>query len=104
MKYRINYTKVIAQANEVSNDARQLSTQIKRLSQMEQDCRIAWKGEAAEAFLFKLSALRKEMNRTASQMSDLASTIQYCADGIQRQDEEAERRAAALKSGHAYGL
>ena len=94
MKYRINYSKVISQANSISDDASQLSSLIKLLEQMEQDCR------AADAFISKLSTLRSEMNRTRSQMSNLASTIKYCADRIQREDREAEERAATLKSGH----
>ena len=98
MKYRINYSKVISQANSISEDAAQLSAQIKLLSQMEQDCRSIWKGQAADAFIAKLSALKNEMTRTRTQMSNLASTIKYCADRIQREDQEAERRAAALKS------
>lgn len=100
MKYRINYSKVISQANSISDDASQLSSQIKLLEQMEQDCRAVWKGQAADAFISKLSTLRSEMNRTRSQMSNLSSTIKYCADRIQREDREAEERAAALKSGH----
>lgn len=100
MKYRTNYSKVISQANSISDDASQLSSQIKLLEQMEQDCRSAWKGQAADAFIQKLSALRSEMNRTKSQMSNLASTIKYCADRIQHEDREAEERAAVLKSGH----
>lgn len=100
MKYRINYPKVISQANSIANDATQLSAQIKLLEQMEQDCRSVWKGQAADAFIAKLSTLRSEMNRTKSQMTNLASTIKYCADRIQREDRLAEERAAALKSGH----
>ena len=100
MKYRINYSKVISQANSISDDASQLSSQIKLLEQMEQDCRAVWKGQAADAFISKLSTLRSEMNRTRSQMSNLASTIKYCADRIQREYRESEERAAALKSGH----
>lgn len=100
MKYRINYSKVISQANSIADDATQLSAQIKLLEQLEQDCRSAWKGQAADAFIAKLSTLRSEMNRTKSQMSNLASTIKYCADRIQREDRQAEERAAALKSGH----
>lgn len=100
MKYRINHSKVISQANTISDDADRLSAQIKQLSQIEQDCRSAWKGQAADAFISKINTLRMEMNRTASQMSDLASTIKYCADKIQREDQDAECRAAALKSGH----
>jgi len=98
MKYRINYSKVISQANSISENAAQLSAQIKLLSQMEQDCRSIWKGQAADTFIAKLSALKNEMTRTRTQMSNLASTIKYCADRIQREDQEAERRAAALKS------
>ena len=82
MKYRINYSKVISQANSISDDASQLSSLIKLLEQMEQDCRAVWKGQAADAFISKLSTLRSEMNRTRSQMSNLASTIKYCADRI----------------------
>lgn len=100
MKYRINYSKVISQANSISDDASQLSSLIKLLEQMEQDCRAVWKGQAADAFISKLSTLRSEMNRTRSQMSNLASTIKYCAGRIQREDREAEERAATLKSGH----
>lgn len=36
MKYRINYSKVISQANSISNDASELSAQIRLLEQMEQ--------------------------------------------------------------------
>lgn len=100
MRYRINYPKVISQANSIAGDASELSAQIKLLEQMEQDCRSVWKGEAAEAFLARLGALRSEMSRTRSQMSTLASTIKYCADRIQREDEEAARLAAELSSGH----
>ncbi len=100
MKYRINYSKVISQADSIAEDAAQLSAQIKQLTQMEQDCRSIWKGQAADAFIAKLSALRYDMSRTRTQMSNLASTIKYCADRIQREDQEAERRAAALRTGN----
>ena len=94
MKFRINYSKVMSQADEISDQASQLASQIQKLQQMEQDCRTVWKGEAAEAFLAKLTALRSEMTR--SQMSTLADTIRTCARRIQREDEEAAEKAAAL--------
>ncbi len=100
MRYRINYTKVISQADSISDDAARLSDQVKQLELMEQDCRAVWKGQAADAFIAKLSMLRSEINRTRSQMSDLASTIKYCADRIQREDNAARERAAMLKSRH----
>lgn len=100
MKYRINYSKVISQANAIAGNASELSAQIRILEQMEQECKSAWKGQAADAFIIKLSAVRTEMNRTQNQMSTLASTIKYCADRIQHEERQAEERAAALKSGH----
>lgn len=100
MKYRINYSKVISQANSIADNASELSAQIRILEQLEQDCRSFWKGEAADVFITKLSDLRAEMYRTKDQMFALSSTIKYCADRIQREDRQAEEYAAALKSGH----
>lgn len=99
MKYRINYSKVISQAESIAGNASEMSTQIKAIEQMEQECRSAWKGQAADVFINKLSTLRAEMSRTKNQMSALASTIKYCADRIQREDRRAEELAAKLKSG-----
>lgn len=98
MRYRINYSKVISQANAITNETSALSTQIKVLEQMEQDCRTVWKGQASNAFVEKIRILRNEMTRTKNQMSGLASTIKYCADRIQREDRQAAERASALKS------
>ena len=100
MKYRINYQKVINQANAIADNASQLAAQIRILEQIEQECGTAWKGEAANVFLSKLRALREEMTRSKNQISNLASTIRYCADRIQKEDSQAQERAAALKSGH----
>ena len=100
MKYRINHSKVISQANDIAGSAADLGTQIRLLEQMEQDCRAVWKGEAADVFISKLRSLRTEMTTTKNQMSNLASTIKYCADRIQKEDRQAEERANALKSGH----
>ncbi len=99
MKYRINYSKVISQANDISNNVVKLSAQINLLSQLERDCRTIWKGQAADTFISRLISLRSEMNRTVSQMSSLASTIKYCADRIQHEDQEIKNHAVVLKSG-----
>ncbi len=98
MGFRINYSKVISQANFIAGNASELSAQIELLNQMEQDIRSAWKGQAADAFLSRLSLLKGNMSKTRQQMTNLASTIKYCAERIKREDEEANRRAAALKS------
>ena len=77
MKYRINYSKVISQANTILDNVDQLSKQINMLLQLEQECQSIWKGQSADIFLLKLRILRSEMNQTKSQMLNLASTIKY---------------------------
>lgn len=100
MKYRINYSKVISQADSIADNASELSAQIRLLEQLEQDCGTIWKGQAADAFIRKLNALRIEMKRTKNQMSNLSSTIRYCADRIRYEDLQAEERAKTLNPGH----
>lgn len=100
MKYRINYSKVISQADSIADNASELSAQIRLLEQLEQDCRTIWKGQAADAFIHKLNALRIEMKRTKNQMSNLSSTIRYCADRIRCEDLQAAERAKTLNPGH----
>lgn len=100
MRYRINYSKVIAQVNSIMDNIAELSDQIKILEQMEQDCRNVWKGQAADTFIAKLNTLCDEMNRTKKQMASLASTIKFCADRIKKEDEQINKKAFVLKSGH----
>ena len=97
MGYRINYSKVVSQANTIADCADSLSVQSNQLAAMEQNIRSGWKGQASETFLSRVSMLRGEVTRTKQQIAALASTIKTCADRIQREDEEAERRAKALK-------
>lgn len=97
MKLRINYTKVINQANSISDNADQLNAQIKALNQLEQECRACWKGDAADEFIKKLGQLRNEMTKTKTQIDKLASTIKSTADKIHKADLEQEEKAKALK-------
>ena len=99
MGYRINHAKVISQANSIADCASRLLEQSNQLSFMEQSIRSAWKGQASDAFFSRVSILRGEVNTARQQIATLASTIKYCADRIQREDDEAMRRAADLKSG-----
>lgn len=40
MKYRIDHSKVIKQANSISNNADRFNAQIKELTRLEQECRV----------------------------------------------------------------
>ena len=97
MGFRINYSKVISQADSIADCAKELSTQSSQLFTMEQTIQSAWKGEASGAFLSRVITLRGEVDATRRQIDDLATTIKDCAKVIQRAEEEAERNAAALK-------
>ena len=100
MQFRINYEKVVSQANDIRDNADRLYSQIRQLNQLEQRCRSCWKGNAAEAFISKLRELENEMSRTKIQMENLAFTIQNYADRIQQEDREAAARAEALSTGY----
>lgn len=99
MAYRINYTKVISQANSISDNADELQSLISKLAQYETQCRSAWKGDAADAFMARFQELLREMRKTGTQMETLASTIKACADTIREEDEKAAEEAAALSQG-----
>lgn len=99
MKFRINYEKVIQQSNHVQEVAQQVAQQVQQVQQLRQDCNSVWKGDAADAFLSKLSELQEKMVRSQRQAERLASTIRFCAQRIKREDEAAAQRAATLRTG-----
>ena len=98
MGFRIDYARVIAQAGEIEEASSRLAGQLRELRSLEETCLSCWQGTASDAFLSKVRALYEEMSRTQKRLLTLASTIRYCADQIQREDLEAERRAELLKS------
>jgi WXG100 family type VII secretion target len=97
VQFRINHAAVISQANAISALANDLQTQINRLNAMEQNLSAGWRGRAANTFLARATELRTEINTQRQQMVTLANTIRNAANAIQRADEEAARRAAALQ-------
>lgn len=99
MRYRINYSKVISQANQVAELARELTAQINALTAIEDKCRTVWQGEAANTFAAKVAAMKAELIRERRKIDNLASTIKYCADKIYNEDRRAAEMAASLKIG-----
>ena len=53
METQFDYSRVISQANAISECEVQLSNQIKSLTQIEEECRNIWRGIAANAFVGK---------------------------------------------------
>ncbi len=94
--FRINYSKVISQADTINRLAGDFHAQIRQFEAMEQDVRSNWKGQAADAFLGQTAALRADMNITYRKTIDLSNTIKNAAFRIQREDEAAEARVRQL--------
>ncbi len=95
--FRINYSRVISQANSMNNLSGDLSSEIRRLENMLSEARSNWKGPASETFQRQLSNLIGDMKNTKSKMSSVSSTIKSVARRIQAEDERAAERAKKLK-------
>ena len=87
METQFDYSRVISQANAISECEVQLSNQIKSLTQIEEECRNIWQGIAANAFVGKMHELFDIMNKTVVQMADLTSTMRAHAQKIQQKNE-----------------
>ena len=90
METQFDYSRVISQANAISECEVQLSNQIKSLTQIEEECRNIWQGIAANAFVGKMHELYDIMNKTVVQMADLTSTMRAHAQKIQQKNEQQE--------------
>lgn len=95
--FRINYSRVISQAESMNNLSSDLSSEIRRLENMLSETRSNWQGPASETFRRQLSNLISDMKSTKSKMSRVSSTIKSAAKRIQAADERAAERARKLK-------
>lgn len=89
---RINYDKVIAQADSMQDLADSLKNRIDDLMNLQTSLRTSWVGPASTAFQKKLSTLITDMQQTRSDMNSVVSKIKTTATAIKKEDE----RLAAL--------
>lgn len=92
-KFRINYDKVISQADSIEDLAGDLQRKISDLTDLQNLARKEWVGPASTAFQKKLSTLINDMRSTKSDMDSVASKIKSTARSIQREDERLAREA-----------
>jgi len=92
-KFRINYDKVISQADSIEDLAGDLQRKISDLTDLQNLARKEWVGPASTAFQKKLSTLINDMRSTKSDMDSVASKIKTTARSIQREDERLAREA-----------
>ena len=86
-KFRINYNKVISQANDISDLSRDMNTEIRKLEDLLSQIKREWYGPASDAFQKQLIMLIADMKTTRYNMSSVSSTIKNVANRIQREDE-----------------
>lgn len=86
-KFRINYNKVISQANDISDLSRDMNTEIRKLEDLLSQIKREWYGPASDAFQKQLIMLIADMKTTKFNMSSVSSTIKNVANRIQREDQ-----------------
>lgn len=94
--FRINYNKVVRQANTMSELSGDLDKEIKNLDNLLSSVRSNWKGPASTAFQNHLSILIADMRQTKYSMSSVSSTIKNVATRIQQEDERQAELARQL--------
>ena len=86
-KFRINYNKVISQANDISDLSRDMNTEIRKLEDLLSQIKREWYGPASDAFQKQLIMLIADMKTTKYNMSSVSSTIKNVANRIQQEDQ-----------------
>lgn len=97
--FRINYVKVISQANEISSLADELKSQATALNSQIAEVKSIWEGDAASETLKQMEKMRASILANAQKMDSLASTIRSIALMIQREDEAKAAAAKKLMAG-----
>ena len=95
----IDYSNAIRQANKLNEAANECNEIIRSLKTISDSLKGFWDGEAANAFIEKLSESQKENARIKSEINDTALLIKNVANAIKRADEEAARIARSKTSG-----
>ena len=85
--YRINYNKVVGQANQISDLASDLNNEIAKLEGLLDRIKREWYGPASEAFQGQLLSLIADMKTTRYNMNSVSTSIKNVASKIQREDE-----------------
>ena len=89
MANRIDYSKVVSQANDIKDLSTDLGREISDLENLLAQIKREWYGPASDAFQKQLLMLIADMKTTKYNMSSVSSTIKNVAKRIREEDEEA---------------
>ena len=87
-EFRINYDKVVKQANQINNLSNDLGKEITKLENLLARIKNEWCGPASTEFQKQLIILLQDMRTTRKNMSGISSTIKNVANRIQKEDEQ----------------
>ena len=87
-EFRINYNRVVKQANQINDLSYDLGKEITSLENLLARIKSEWCGPASEAFQKQLIMLIADMKTTRKNMSSVSSTIKNVASKIQAEDEK----------------
>ncbi len=94
---RIDYERVMHQADEVDGQAARLGQSIRELETLMDHIRAAWESPASAEFLGKCNLLREEMRNNQLTMLAVAVDVRGTAKRIRDEDLRSAEMAAALK-------
>lgn len=89
MANRIDYSKVVSQANDIKDLSTDLGCEVSDLENLLAQIKREWYGPASDAFQKQLLMLIADMKTTKYNMSSVSSTIKNVAKRIREEDEEA---------------
>ena len=87
-EFRINYDRVVKQANQINNLSNDLGKEITKLENLLARIKNEWCGPASAEFQKQLISLIQDMKDTKYNMSSVSSTIKNVAKNIQKEDEK----------------
>lgn len=94
---RINYSRVVRQANEIDDLGDELKKVADDLGELMVEIPATWRGSASEAYLKQCEDLKRSMKSTSRDINNVADLIKRVAKRIHDEDEEEARRAQSLK-------
>lgn len=96
---RINYNNAKRQAKELIDCAAAIRSQIRKLSDVETNLRSGWDGDAAQVYYGKHGDLKTKLEKSASNLDKIASTINRAAEAYYK----AEMRALEIAKSRGGG-
>jgi WXG100 family type VII secretion target len=98
---RINYERVLGQANEIEGLGGDLQRVVSDLQTLMSEIPSSWKGDASSAYLKECEDLKVKMQNTSQNIKNVSQNIRTIARIIHDEDERMARVASAAAASMA---